>query len=66
MTDDEYTPSADNHPYVSCESYVVIDADKNKSLHSKKDEQVREIASLTKIMTALVSILLARELKLNM
>jgi D-alanyl-D-alanine carboxypeptidase len=66
MIDEEYTPAADNYPYVSCESYIVIDADRNKSLHAKKDDKVREIASLTKIMTALVSILLAKELKVNL
>ena len=64
--DDEYTPSADNFPYVSCKSYVVIDADKNKSLHSKNEDQTREMASLTKIMTALVSIMLAQELNLDL
>ena len=45
---------------------MVIDADKNKSLHSKNEDQVREMASLTKIMTALVSIMLVKELDLNM
>ena len=63
--DEEYTPSADNYPYVSCKSYVVIDADRNKVLHSKEHDQQREMASLTKIMTALTSILLYKELKLN-
>lgn len=45
---------------------MVIDADKNKSLHSKNEDQIREMASLTKIMTALVSIMLVKELDLNM
>ena len=35
--DDEYTPAADNIPYVSCTSYVVIDADKNKIIKGKND-----------------------------
>jgi len=39
---------------------------KHKALFSKKGEEVREMASLTKIMTCLVSIHLAQELKLNM
>jgi len=35
--DDEYTPAADNYPYVSCMSFVVIDADKNKAIQAKND-----------------------------
>lgn len=56
LIDEEYTPSADNYPYVSCKSFVVIDADRNKTLQQKNADQIREMASLTKIMTALVSI----------
>jgi hypothetical protein len=33
LIDEEYTPAADNYPFVTCKSYVVIDADKNKALH---------------------------------
>ena len=40
--------------------------DKAPKADAKKDDKVREIASLTKIMTALVSILLAKELKVNL
>lgn len=65
VIDEEYTPSATNYPFVSCKSYVVLDADRNKSLHSKSDDHIREMASLTKIMTCLCSLLLARELNLN-
>ena len=32
IVDEEYTPSAENYPYVSCKSYVVIDAERNKTL----------------------------------
>lgn len=59
MIDEEYTPHADSYPFVSCKSYVVIDADRNKTIKEKNADQVREMASLTKIMTAIVSIKLA-------
>lgn len=65
FTDDEYTPSAFNYPFVSCQTYVIMDPKKNKVLFSKKADEIREMASLTKIMTTLVSIHLAQELKLN-
>jgi D-alanyl-D-alanine carboxypeptidase len=39
---------------------------KHKVLYSKKGDEIREMASLTKIMTCLVSIHLAQELKLNL
>jgi serine-type D-Ala-D-Ala carboxypeptidase (penicillin-binding protein 5/6) len=42
-----------------------MDPKKNKVLFSKKADEIREMASLTKIMTTLVSLHLAQELKLN-
>jgi len=38
---------------------------KNKVLYFKGDHEVREIASLTKIMTAIVSLQLAKELNID-
>jgi D-alanyl-D-alanine carboxypeptidase len=64
--DDEYTPSPFNYPYVSCQTYVIMEPKKHKVLYSKKGDEIREMASLTKIMTCLVSIHLAQELKLNL
>jgi D-alanyl-D-alanine carboxypeptidase len=42
-----------------------MDPRKNKILFSKKAEEIREMASLTKIMTCVVSLQLAADLKLN-
>lgn len=42
-----------------------MDPKRNKVLFSKKSEEIREMASLTKIMTCLVSLQLATDLKLN-
>jgi D-alanyl-D-alanine carboxypeptidase (penicillin-binding protein 5/6) len=41
---------------VSCKTYCIIDGIKGKSLYHKGDNEIREVASLTKIMTAYVSI----------
>lgn len=64
--DEEYTPNAYNTPYITCASYCVINPDKNRVLFGKKSDEVREMASLTKIMTAIVTMDLASELKLNL
>lgn len=66
FVDDDYSPSPNNYPYNSCQSYVILDPTKRKVLFSKKSEEVREMASLTKIMTCIVSIQLAASLKLNL
>ena len=47
-------------PQVSCKAYCIIDGNKGKELYSKGDSEVREIASLTKIMTATVCLRLAK------
>ena len=59
QNDDEYVVSATNQPYCSCKSYVIIDSHHSKVLQSKNKDEVREMASLTKMMTALVSLELA-------
>jgi len=43
-----------------------MDAHKGKGLYSKGDSELREIASLTKIMTAYASLQLVRELSLDL
>lgn len=65
VQDDDYQPSLFVLPQISCKTYCIIDASKGKSLYHKGDSEVREIASLTKIMTAYVSLQLARELNLD-
>ena len=63
---DEYVASADNKPYVSCRSFVVMDSYHSKILQSKNPDEVREMASLTKMITAYVSIELAKELNYDL
>lgn len=53
-------------PQVSCKAYCILDAIKGKDLYNKGSSEVREIASLTKIMTAYVSLQLAKELNLDL
>lgn len=43
-----------NQPYTSCRAYVIADSHHNKVLQSKNQDEVREMASLTKIMTTIV------------
>jgi D-alanyl-D-alanine carboxypeptidase len=50
---------------VTCQTYVIIDPKKTMILFSKNENEVREMASLTKIMTAIISLQLATELKLD-
>ena len=65
ILDDDYVPSLHALPQVSCKTYCIIDGNKSKSLYSKGESEVREIASLTKIMTAYLSLHLARDLHLD-
>ena len=51
---------------VSCKTYCIVDGVKGKMLWSKGETEVREIASLTKIMTCIVSLRLANELSLDL
>ena len=44
----------------------MLDGIKGKDLYNKGSSEVREIASLTKIMTAYVSLQLAKELHLDL
>lgn len=64
--DDDYVPCAFKVPYVTCQTYVIIDPKKHTILFSKNHDEIREMASLTKIMTTLVSINLAKDMKLNL
>lgn len=54
--DDDYIPSLYVLPQVSCKTYCILDAIKGKSLYTKGDSELREMASLTKIMTAYASL----------
>ena len=56
ILDDDYVPSLYALPQVSCKTYCIIDGIKGKSLYHKGETEVREIASLTKIMTAYLSL----------
>lgn len=58
-------PSASNTPYNSCKSYVVLDSHHSKVLQGKNKDEVREMASLTKMMTAICTLELAAEMKLD-
>ena len=66
FVDNEYTPSPDNHPYHSCKSYAIVDAQTGKVLFSKAADEQREMASLTKMMTALVTLQLSKEFDIDM
>ena len=50
---------------MSCKTYCIIDGLKGGELFNKGDREVREIASLTKIMTATVSLQLAKDLDMD-
>lgn len=62
VLEDDYTPSLWQLPQVSCKTYCIIDGIKGKSLYHKGDSEIREIASLTKIMTAHVALQLTKQL----
>ena len=64
--DDDYVPSLYALPQVSCKTYCIIDGNKAKCLYTKGEAEVREVASLTKIMTAYLSLHLAKELHLDL
>lgn len=55
-----------NQPYTSCRAYVITDSHHNKVLQSKNQDEVREMASLTKIMTTIVVLELAVDLNLDL
>lgn len=57
--EDPYSPSLYVLPIVSCKTYCIMDATKGKLLWNKNESEPREIASLTKIMTCIVSLNLA-------
>jgi len=38
-------------PHISASSYILTNLDTNETLFAKKDQYVRQVASLTKIMT---------------
>ena len=64
--DDDFVPSLYALPQVSCKAYCILDGIKGKDLYNKGSSEVREIASLTKIMTAYVTLQLAKELNLDL
>lgn len=66
FVDNDYTPDSSNYPFTTCLSYVVMDPKRNKILFSKKGDDVREMASLTKIMTAIVTLNLVSEMNIDM
>jgi D-alanyl-D-alanine carboxypeptidase len=64
--DTAYTPSPNNLPFSSCQSYAIVDGSNGKLLFQHHAEETREMASLTKIMTAFVTISLSQELRIDM
>lgn len=64
--EDDYVPSLYVLPQVSCKAYCIIDGSKGKDLYNKGSSEVREIASLTKIMTAYVSLQLVKEFNFDL
>ena len=66
MLEDDYVPNPKASPFVTCKTYVIREAKKAKVMHEKNAEEVREMASLTKMMTAIVTIELCEELKIDM
>ena len=63
--DNDYDPDANHAPVITCQSYVVMEPKRQLALFFKNHDQVREMASLTKMMTCLVSIGLAQRLNLD-
>ena len=66
VIEDEYVPNANYSPFVSCKTYVIMDTKKGKLLQHKNADEVREMASLTKMMTAIVTLELVKELNLDL
>ena len=58
-------PSATNQPYSSCKAFVIIDSHHSKVLQCKNKDEVREMASLTKMMTAIVTLELAADFRMD-
>jgi len=52
-------------PKVTAKSWAILDAATSKILCSKNHEEKREMASLTKVMTCLVCLLLIKKLKMD-
>ena len=61
-----YKPVQNVEPEITAKSYIVLDPVKSRPLKALNDKVSREIASLTKIMTCIVSLKLAEELKLDL
>ena len=53
-------------PYTTAQSWVVIDQDTSKLLFGRCEKERREVASLTKIMTAFTVFYLIDKLKIDM
>lgn len=51
-----YRPVHNMEPEITAKSYIVLDPVKSKPLKALNDQVSREIASLTKIMTCIVSL----------
>lgn len=54
-----------NVPQISTKCWAIYDASKMAFIHGKREQQKRECASLTKIMSAYVVIALCKLFKLN-
>lgn len=55
-----------SNPYVSSTSCCIINIKTESLLFQKNDDEIREIASLTKIMTCFLSLKLCKELKISL
>jgi D-alanyl-D-alanine carboxypeptidase (penicillin-binding protein 5/6) len=53
-------------PYTTAQSWVVIDQESSKLLFGRCEKERREVASLTKMMTALTVLTLVDKMKLDM
>lgn len=51
-------------PYTTSNYWAVFDANKKQLIHGQNQNQIREIASLTKIMTCLTAIQICRNYKI--
>jgi len=62
--DEEFLPDAKHPPQVSCHSYVIVEAKRCMPYFTKHHNEIRQMASLTKIMTCYVAVKLAQDLNL--
>jgi len=60
------TIATDKLPLLSCKAFYVVDLQSNKMVLSKKPYEVREMASLTKMMTTFVALQLSTNFDLKM